>query len=314
VTRLMDRDTARARMARRAFPIHAYVGPNGSGKSALMVYDTITSLQWGRPVLSTVRLLDFTNPRLCPGGALCDNPAGHEREVTRVTVVPDPETGHPVAIRVPTGRWEVHKAHHPLYVRFTDYQQLLDWYDGDVLMDEVTGVASSRDSMSGMPTQVVNLLVQMRRRNVVLRWSAPAWGRADKVIREVSQAATLTVPYKRVLGVPLSKKKPAVEGEPPRLWLEHRLFRARTFDAQLVDEFEARRALDVKPMVQAWYWGPGAAMFDAYDTYDNVTALGWANEAGMCMNCGGKRKTPTCGCDDHVKVATPRPRLQDASL
>jgi hypothetical protein len=34
----------------------------------------------------------------------------------------------------------------------------------------------------------------------------------------------------------------------------------------------------------------------AYETLDPVLSLGWANEAGMCMNCGGRRSIPKCAC------------------
>ena len=101
------------RLLRRGYPIHAYLGTgNGSGKTLLMVHDSLPSLEAGRPVLSTVRLLDYKNPRQCDDPT-CTFP------------------GHPN-----------HQAAHPLYIPFKDYQQLLDARDCDVLMDEVTGVAS----------------------------------------------------------------------------------------------------------------------------------------------------------------------------
>lgn len=271
-----------------------------------MVYDTLTSLEWGRQVLSTVRLLDYKNPRPCPGGPACDDPANHETEVIRTDLLPtDPDDPNsaPVAVKVPTGIFRVHKAAHPLYVRFTSYTQLLEATDMDILMDEVTGIASSRDSMSGMPTQVANMLVQLRRRNVVLRWSAPAWGRADKIIREVSQSVTLT-------SARMAKRVPPAPGEPPKLWKQRRLFCAKTYDGQQFDEFDAHRSIDLRPVITAYYWGPGSQMFDAYDTYDPVTSLGWATEAGLCGNCGGHRARRKCDCDDHKHTATkiPAPR------
>jgi hypothetical protein len=268
---LADRPQARARLKRRSYPIHGYVGPNGTGKSAIMVYDTMLSLMVGRPVLSTVRLLDWTNPRLCELEMRdCDDKIGHLAG---------------------------HKHAHPLYVKFTDYQQLLDWRDGDVLMDEVTGLASSRESKS-MPVQVANYLVQLRRRNVALRWSAPAWGRADIIIREVSQGVTL-------MSAAMPKRAPATDDGMPRLWHQRRLFTARTYDPVNMDEFEAHRADGIPHDVIAFYWGPGSAMFDAYDTLDAVTSLGWANESGMCMHCGGKRTLPKCSCVDHDETSRP---------
>lgn len=298
-----DRDMARGRLQRRSYPIRSYVGPNGTGKSALAVYDLLLSLEWGRPVLSTVRLLDYLDPRECPGGSVCDDPAGHRRQAYRTDVVADPETGAPVAVRVPTGEWRVHQAAHPLYVPFRSYTQLLTFTDGDVLMDEVTGLASSRESQ-GMPPQVANLLVQLRRRNVTLSWTTPAWGRADKIIREVTQLCTLTSAF-------LPRRVKTAAGGVPVLWRQRRLFWAQSYDGQTFDEFDAHRASagDVDPIIRALYWGPGSRMFAAYDTFDAVTSLGWASEAGMCINCGGKRMGRKCDCSDH----RPRPVREPAA-
>lgn len=43
---------------RRAVPIMGYIGTSGHGKSASMVRDTLPSLAMGRPILSTVEILD----------------------------------------------------------------------------------------------------------------------------------------------------------------------------------------------------------------------------------------------------------------
>lgn len=324
-----DRTYARARLKRRGYPIAAFCGPNGTGKSAIMVYDTLPSLEAGRPVLSTVRLLDYADPHLCGDRPWdrCDDLINHERE--RVDTVVDklwspevfrdlPEVlllserdaevayaaSPDVRSQVPSGVMVRHRAAHRLYSKLTAFGQVVDWHDGDILLDEVTGIASSRE-FSSMPPQIANMLVQLRRRNVCLRWSSPAWGRSDKIIREVSQSVTLTSAFlpKRIVSVP---------GEPPRLWRERRLFWARTFDAQHFDEFDAHRADgDLKPVVRAMYWGPGAAMFGAYDTYDAVSALGSSDMAsGACLTCGGRRRAVPCGCDDHKapEAAMPRPR------
>jgi hypothetical protein len=303
-----DRAGARARLKRRAFPIHSYHGPNGTGKSAIMMYDTIPSLDCGRRVLSTVRILDFRDPHLCGEREydVCDDPANHE-------LIPAADFELLVDLRFEAAgsgarrrrtlpplppRW--HAAAHPLYVRFEGYEQLMSWRDGDVLLDEVAGVASSRDAMTGMPTQVANLLMQLRRRNIALRWTSPAWARADKIIREVTQAVTLMAGFAPV-GAP-----PAHDGS-PTLWSRKRLFEARTFDASMIEEFTARRTLDVRPDIKAWYWAPGSLMFSAYDTLDPVVALGWANSAGLCIGCGGKRTIRKCDCPDEAAAMAPAP-------
>jgi hypothetical protein len=164
----------------------------------------------------------------------------------------------------------------------------------DVLMDEVTGIASSREYQN-MPVQVANFLVQLRRRNVALRWSSTNWSRADVIIREVTQAATLSIPH-------FGKKKKTQPGDPPSLWTQKRLFVARTYDAALLDDFDARGA-DRGALPSHSYqmlWRPGAYTERAYDTLAPVTSLGWANEAGMCMVCGGKRSIPKCHCESHT--------------
>jgi len=246
--------------ARRAVPIHAYVGPNGSGKSLAAVYDTLPSLAGGRPVLSTVRLHDFEHLRPCDDLS-CMSPRHG---------LPD------------------HYAAHPLWIPFVDFRQLLEVEHCDVLMDEVTGVASSRES-SSMPVQVANYLVQLRRRNIVLRWTTPSWGRADIIIREVTQSVTYMVGM-------LPQSRPQEAGEAPRVWRDNRVLHARSYDPLLMDEFESQKADVIPAESTSYYWGPGSLVRDAYDTLDPVTALGWANESGMCMQCGGKRSLTKCGC------------------
>lgn len=221
-----------------------------------MVYDTLPTLASGRRVLSTVRLLDFHNPRPCVG---CDDP-GHD-------------AGHMQA--------------HPAYVPFRDWEQLLEAESCDVLMDEVTGVASSRES-AGLPAAVANRLVQLRRKDVVVRWTAPSWARADKIIRECSQLAVHCTGYLAVRNV--------AEDGTQRQWRQRRLFRWRGFDADAFDEFTAGKKEALSTENRAWHWGPGSAVFDAYDTYDAVSVIGTVSDAGRCYRCGGRRTIPACKC------------------
>ena len=297
---LADRPGARARLRRGMFPIRSYVGPNGTGKSALMVYDALANLERGRPQLSTVRLLDYKNPRPCEGGPTCDDANNHSRPVMRTTLVPfDPEdpTSPLVRHHEPTGESVVHMQAHPLYVPFRSVQQFVGWTDGDVLMDEVTGVASSRDSAT-MPREFANKLVQLRRANVSLSWSCPAWGRADIIMRECTQLVTL-------MTAAIPARSPATPDGSPRLWHRRKLFTARSYDPTKVDEFQAHRAMaeEVAPEIIAFYWGPGSTMFRAYDTLDAVSALGATNDAGFCITCSGKRRATPCSCDDHAGTA-----------
>jgi hypothetical protein len=274
----------RKRAMRRGWPILGYVGPNGSGKSAGMVWDTMPSLEAGRRVLSTVRLLDFQNPRECEG---CDD-LGHVRPVFAPALGPVPYEGgvYPRAIVGET----IHAAAHPLYDPFTDWQQLLDAENCDVLMDEVTGVGSSRESQS-MPAPVANKLVQLRRADVVVRWSAPAWARADKIIRECSQAVVFSQGY-----------MPKASGDEDRMWRNRRMFKWATYDAADFEEFTAGKREQLGAMQTDWHWGPGSPVFGAYDTYDAVSSIGSVTDTGSCYRCGGTRRRPKCSCPDQHDV------------
>lgn len=268
------------RRARRAWPIHAYVGANGAGKSAAMVWDSLPSLDLGRPVLSTVRLLDWRNPRPCSDSS-CPHP-----EHQAVVLHGPRRQGEPWPPAI------THMAAHPLWVPFTDWQQLLDAEHCDVLMDEVTGVASSRESHA-MPAPVANKLVQLRRADVVVRWSAPSWARADKIIRETSQAVTYAKGY-------MAK----VDRSGDRLWRNRRLFKWTTYDAGDFEEFTVGKREQLKPMVRDFHWGPSSPAFKAYDTFDAVATIGTVTDTGRCYRCGGRRSIPKCSCGDvHDEVS-----------
>lgn len=231
--RCSDKKSARATRRRRSVPIMAYVGPNGGGKSLAMVKDSIASLDRGRPVLSTVRLLDSS-----------------------------------------TG------TDHPLYVRFTDWDQLLNARDCDVLMDEMVGIAGARESLK-LDVDVQNVLVQLRRRNVVLRWSAPSWTRADKIVREVTQAVTVCTGH-------YSDRRAVRAGDDGavQLWAPKRLFNFRTYDTIDFDEWTTAKTDKVPSSVSEWFVGPGSRAFASYDTYDAVERVTGMTSDGRCPDCG----------------------------
>jgi hypothetical protein len=294
-------DKGRAR--RRAYPISGYVGPNGGGKSAAMVWDTLPSLTAGRPVLGTVRLLDHENPRQCTDDLCQDDPlSGHF-----IRALPSPELiaqafeviKHPserIAVLLEMGNIVgVHRAVHPLWIPLVDWQQVLDARGCDLLLDEVTGAASSRDSMA-LPSAIANKLVQLRRNDVVVRWSAPSWARADKIIRECSQSVTWC---KGML------PKVATDEGGQRQWRNRRLFRWKTYDANSFEDFTVGKRQELDTLVRDWHWGPGSPAFAAYDTFDSVLSVGTVNESGTCYKCGGSRRRETCkGHDDEGTTLT----------
>ena len=248
---------------RRGAAIAGFVGPNGGGKSLAMVQTTIPSLRAGRTVLSTVRLLDGDNPRPCDDqGCWCDKS--------------DPER---------------HRAAHPAYVQWTSWEQLLEAEHCDVLADEVTGVASSRE-YSSLPAPIANLLVQLRRRDVVLRWTAPNWKRADVIIRECTQMVTVCTGL-----YPVEHRAEVDEEE--RAWIENRLLKLVSFDAALMDDFDAGRRDDLEVWTRQWLWRPKSTVTDWYDTYDQVNVIGHVSETGRCLRCGGTRRPLPCSCSEY---------------
>lgn len=285
------------RAERRGSPIMGYVGPNGGGKSACMVWDTLPSLQAGRPVLGTVRLLDFANPRACDDEACEADPlSGHymralpEPHIVDAAFAVEPDPVRRIAVLKSLGEVVgVHGAAHPLWIPLTDWQQVLDARGCDLLLDEVTGAASSRES-SSLPAAVANKLVQLRRNDVVVRWSAPAWARADKIIRECSQSVTYCVGR-------MPKKSGSVDEG--RMWRRRRLFSWKTYDASDFEDFTAGKREELAAQVRDLHWGPGSPAFAGYDTMDAVLVVGTVNEAGTCYRCGGTRTRPSCSCQDY---------------
>jgi hypothetical protein len=227
-----------------------------------MVWDTLPSLEAGRRVLSTVRLLDYRNPRRCDDDACTD--------------------------------WEHpdHPAAHPGWVPFRSWDQLLDARGMDVLMDEVVGVASSRAS-AALPGAIEAMLQKLRHQDSVLRWTAPAWARADVIIRETTQVVTQCRGY-----MPVS-----TEDGQDRLWRPRRLFSWRTYDRQDFSEFTDGDRQSLKPLVKQWFWGPGSDGFRAYQTLGDVLSVGTVNDSGRCVVCGGRRTVPMCSCDDRSRRA-----------
>lgn len=249
-------DGSAASEVRRRVPILGYVGANGSGKSLLAVSDSVVSLRSGRRVLSTVRLTS-------------DGACELEAEDCKVWGL------HPA-----------HKAPHPLWSPLTCWDDLLQAEHCDVLLDEVTTVASSRDA-SGLPPEVVDWLVQLRRRDVVLRWTAPSWSRADLVLREVSQGAAICKG--------LLRRRAEGQDWPTATWIASRLVDARDLDEMTQS---VRQGVDKKinTIKRSWQLVSRTVGRDYYATLDSVVGLSREGRGGTCMTCGGRRAPLRCGC------------------
>jgi hypothetical protein len=275
----------------RALPIHGFVGPNGAGKSLLLAQQTLPTLkgiQWS-----------------------CDNP-DHLHTAEGITSGTR-RVLSTMAFITPSGR------PHPLYVPLTDYSQILSAEHVDLILDEVGGAVASSTG-ADIPIGVKASLQELRRREVVCRWTAPSWSRASKVLREVSQGVTLTMgfmPVPHTDGVqfdgPHEIEEMSVDGESliydrcavdgphdhpsGRLWGARRLMFARTFDATIFEEWTTEKRQKIKPEARTLFWRPGSEAERSYDTHAYVEKLGQVTDSGTCDQCSGYRSRKKCECN-----------------
>jgi hypothetical protein len=187
---------------------------------------------------------------------------------------------------------------HPLYIPFTSWAQLHDFRDGDLLLDEVTGIMDSRDQ--GMPKHVRRKLPQMRRSNVLIRWTGIDWDNSDKRLRQVTQAAA------RCRGFVASSANLRGETEDALpMWAPRRLAYVVTYDAQTLNAAADTSALseDLAKKKRArvknreWWWGPGSLAFRSYNTLADVEQV-----TADCAICGGRVPEVTCKQPDEHRM------------
>jgi len=267
---------SKAQRRRRSAGIACYVGFNGSGKSATCVSDCLADLNAGTQILSTVAFL-------APFKADDEDQAA---EVWDALGAGAARPSDPLALP------------HPLWIPFQDFRQLLMFRDGIVLMDEVQGIADAREHAS-LPVQVANLLFQLRRQGVVLRWTTIDYNAADMRIRRATQVVTFCRGF----------RPKWIEGSP---WPRNRWFWVRTYDGRGFNDFSSAqrsRNKDVKPkrLASEFLSGRGklAKAFRSYDADAAVLSLGACTEGGMCLVCGGKRSSPRCSCVAEDRPAKP---------
>jgi hypothetical protein len=249
---------------RRDAAIIFYAGRNGSGKSLSAVFDCLPDLDAGRTVLSTVRLLDYKNPRPCEDRWCSCDKSNPER----------------------------HLHAHPSYERWTTWPQLLKLRDGVALADEVTGVADS--SVQNLPPLVVDELAQLRRADVVLRLTGLNYVRAHKRIREATQAVVQCSG-----SFPVDAFH---EDGRPRLHRRRRLVEWVTYDAEDIPiENPTEAAFEsADELGRSRVWVPDSEARTAYDTFDSVSRIGTVSDAGRCPHCEGTRRAVECDCPDYV--------------
>lgn len=189
---------------------------------------------------------------------------------------------------------------HRNYVPWTNWDQLLEWWDGDVLADEILSIASSRGAASLDP-RAQTLLVQLRKRNCRFWWTAPSYARADVIIREVTQAITECRGfYSDNTG--RQERRGTIQS-----WAPKRLFQFATYDATEFDEWTAGKKDKAEPLVEDWFHGVDSLSFKCYDTLGAVNVIAGVNDAGTCDTCNGavSSKPKPCRCAHPVLRSVP---------
>lgn len=171
-------------------------------------------------------------------------------------------------------------------------RQLLELENCIVSIDEVAAVFPS--SGGGELPFEVNLFLQGMRhqgeQGVILRWAAPAWSRAAKQLREVTQVC--------VTVTPLMRYRVADD-----FWPKARLVMAGALDCTSVKldddptKVIARRIYRTKAL-------PGFGMYDHKAT---ISRIGWPKAIDVCADCGGRTKTIYCTPERHDELGIAAP-------
>lgn len=192
---------------------------------------------------------------------------------------------------------------HPLYVPFDSWTVLLTARNCVVVMDEMKGVANATES-AALPNEIQLIINQCRKRKIIILWSSPAWEDAQAQVRRITRAVTICEGSWR----DKDAYREMLETDPENAdeaWMRNRLFHARTYrKVGTSSDFKIER--HQLPDVEEWYWGPGSASFDLYDTDEETTRLMEADEAGLCMRCFGTRRRGECICHAYVEKRNER--------
>ncbi len=294
------RRTAAAVARRRSAGVHAYVGKNGSGKSLLAALDTLPALR-GLPWA-------------------CDDPdhlhtrMGQTTGTVRVLAT--------MRFTTPSG------ADHPLWVPLDDFDKLLHAEHCEIVIDEAGGaVASTSSSADDLPFPVKAALQEQRRKDNLVRLTAPGWMRITKTARECVGLVTEvrgTAPVavdgsarfegRHVMEVYNERSEVLEhlecdldgphEHDAARRWSSRRMHFAKTYDAAQMEEFKAGDKAKQsshsapRPYVRQWLWSPGSEARAAYNTFGAVLKLAQVTQGGICMVCDRPRKRTYCQ-DNH---------------
>lgn len=190
---------------------------------------------------------------------------------------------------------------HPNWIPLVRWDQVVAFEGGDLVLDEVQGILSSRGTQSTHHA-VISAILKMRHRDVAIRWTSPSYQRADVALREVTRGVTLCRGY-------WSKTVPDT------LWRRNRLMLWRTYDGDDMEDFHARQvksesnhAVQPRKLNGQWYrireepTDVETAPHLWYASDGEVLSVSDVTIAGTCLHCGGRRQRPKCECDNRAQA------------
>lgn len=243
------------------------------------------------------RLLKKAKPTFIAGAPIVGftgpNGAGKTLVAVSCVIQDDLRVGRPVYSTV--------QIDHPYgsSIPLVSLRQLLELRDCTVLIDEIAAIFSSRDSLQ-VPKEFDVFLQTLRHRGVTLRWTAPAWARADVRVREITQVAVSI----SILGKRLGRG----EFWPTPLSIFVGALDATGVAVDTAPEKVSKRRVLIPQALQGW---------GAYDTLADTPRLGAAPHSGSCVDCGGSVPRPACSADRHqelgLEIDTAAPARRPAS-
>lgn len=176
-------------------------------------------------------------------------------------------------------------------------RQLLDLRDATVFLDEVAAIFSSRDSLA-VPREFDLFLQTMRHKGITVRWTAPAWARADVRLRECTQV---------VVGCHgLGKYRPKVldpetGDRVPQFWPRPLAIGVGALDTTEIGvddtpEKVLKRRIFIPQLLVGW---------GAYDSLADTPRIGHPPTGGACVDCGGIMPRIACSVERHQELGMP---------
>jgi len=216
---------------------------------------------------------------------------GHFKTATMIRdSIPDMLADLPILSTVHLNDPRTGERYHNLTM-FTNWDQLHDHSGGPLLLDEVTGVMDSRDTDS-MPQHIRLLIPQLRKRRVMVRYTAPDMDNADKRLRQISWG--ITVCRGRM------PDKSAVGADSIEAWAPNRLASAITFDTLSLTQLTEGARKKAKIHIREFWWAPTSGVFPLYDTMQAVTQISNACQHPLC---GLPMRRQFCGGDtSHARL------------